>query len=373
MELSSTSTQQRMQTPREPLITWKSFLISFLIILGVFTLISMLVGESTPQRHTAKTRAPIDDQYEYKVVDGNPDAAESILVVPVHGIILTDPTSDSGFFDFLTDEGVTYGYDVKQQLVRAAKDPSIRAVLLDINSPGGTIPGSVAVADGIRQYKELSGNPVYAHITDLGASGGYWAAAAADRITADPGSTTGSIGVIFGPLRFYDRVVSESDFFSSVQTENGISYRFFTAGQFKDSGSPYRRLTEEEERHWQTSVNNEYERFVQHVSKSRKIPRETIIGTIKALAYENARAIQLGLIDAEASRGDAIEELAKAAGLVDYSVIRESERFNFFKDLFGMTHALAAGKGERTTGACSWCNAPLYLYDRTYRLGTQPN
>ncbi|MCX7996591.1 MAG: S49 family peptidase [Patescibacteria group bacterium] len=357
--------QSRPQRP--PLLTFPGFLISFLIILAVYLFFTSITGDQP--RSSAPVRAGVDDSYEYDVIEGKSDAADSILSVPVQGIILTEPTTDAGIFDFLNEEGVTYGYSIKKKLIRAAEDPRIKAVMMEINSPGGTIPGAIAISDGIRYYQETTGNPVYSHITDLGASGAYWAAAETDFISADPGSTTGSIGVIYGPFRYFDGVIAESDFLSGIETENGISYRYFTAGQYKDSGSPYRQLSEEEQRHWQTSVNNEYERFVAHVSKARNLPRDRIVRTIKALAYENTRALELGLIDAEASREDAYKRLAEKAGLVEYNVLQETQRFGFFEKIFGQVRLLVPQPAVQQQKACSWCNAPLYLYDRTFSVG----
>jgi protease-4 len=349
--------------PRIPL-TWKGFLISAVIILVLYLFVRSLVGEKPAEDHSAK---PGTDGYEYTVVEGDDTADASILAVPVSGIILTEPTSDAGIFDFLSEEGVTYGYDVKESLKRAAEDDSIKAVILEINSPGGTIPGSKAISDGVEYYRKATGNPVYAHITDVGASGGYWAAAATDRIYSEIGSEIGSIGVIMGPFKYYDGVMSEGSLFGSVETENGIESRYFTAGQYKDTGSPYRRLSEEEVAHWQRALDNEYARFVAHVATRRGLSEDTIRGTVKALPYETTRALALGLIDGEASREEATNALADAAGLEEYNVIMEDPVMNVFDELFGGVAGMS--RGDRPVAGCSWCGKPLYLYDKTYRIG----
>lgn len=328
--------------------------------------VSSFMKPKKEARDEKETKSTQKTDYEYQVVDGNEDSDTSILVIPIQGVILSERSSDLGFFDFLGEEGVTYGDEVKESLKRAAEDNSIRAILLEINSPGGTIPGAKAITDGVRYYRNSTKHPVYAHITDMGASGGYWAAASTDYIVSEIGSTVGSIGVIMGPFKYYDGLVSEQDFFGGVQTENGITNRYFSAGQYKDTGSPYRKLTEEEERHWQTSLNNEYARFVDYVSQQRGIERDTIINTIKALPYETTRALQLRLIDAEGSQEEALELLAKQAGISDYSVLQESPSFGFFEELFGSVATLVPHKQIRS---CQWCNAPLYMYDRSYTLG----
>ncbi|MFW5703498.1 MAG: S49 family peptidase [Patescibacteria group bacterium] len=366
-------TSDHLKRKRTPLITIKSFLVSFVIILGVYIFVSMLLGNGESKQTTDETIVQNGVTYEYTIIQGDDWSDTSILSIPVTGIILTEQTTDVGFFNFLDEGGVTYGYSVKEELKRAADNPDVRAILLEINSPGGTIGGAKAISDGIRNYQEATGNPVYAHITDLGASGGYWAAASTDLIVADFGSAVGSIGVIQGPFRYYDDVVAEGGIFGGVETAGGIEYRYFTAGEYKDTGSPYRRLTEEEEDHWQTALNNEYELFVEHVSTSRDLSPGFIRERIKALPYETTRALELGLIDAVGSKDEALQQLATAAGLEPgtYNVIQEDIFVDFFSELFGAAGSLAPQpQTESGSRACSWCSKPLYLYDSSFMLTT---
>ncbi len=352
---------------KQPLLTWSSFLISAVIILFIYMLVSAFTGNSKEDKKETQTSGGVD--YSYTVLDGEEDAKASILSVSVRGIILTEPSSDVGFFNFLSEEGVVYGYEVKEQLKRAAKDDSIKGVVLEINSPGGTIPGAVAISDGVAYYREVTGNPVYAHIADMGASGGYWAAASTEYIVSDPGSAIGSIGVILGPFTQYNNVIAESNFLGGVETQGGIDYRYFTGGQYKDSGSPYRPLTPEEERHWQTSVENEYRTFVSYVSASRNLPPEFLINTVKALAYEPQRAIDLQLIDEIGSKESTYNKLAMEQKLEDYNIVGEEEDFGIFSEIFKGAHSLFPMQSVQQIKACNWCNGPLVLYDRSYALG----
>lgn len=367
MESSTSSKPTTPASKKTPILTWQSFLISFGIILVLFLVISSLTGGNKDQKETMVSKT--GETYEYTVLDGDEFSSNSVLVIPVNGVILTEGAGDAGFFDFLSEGGVTYGYDVKEKLKRAAENKDVKAVLLEINSPGGTIGGSKAIADGIEYYRQATGNPVYSHITDVGASGAYWAAATTDMIVAEAGATIGSIGVILGPFSYYDDIIAEGGILGGVETEGGITYRYFSAGQFKDTGSPYRQLTPDEERHWQTAVNNEYELFVDHVSAYRNLSREQIVNDIKALPYENKRALELGLIDASASRDETIEDLAAAAGLEpeDYNVIREDLFVDFFTELFGQVRSLTPHSTAQSK-ACTWCNQPLMLYDSSYSL-----
>ena len=348
---------------KQPALTWKSFGISFIIILVVYVLVSSVLNNPEETTSRKEKAGPLGSkEFQYKVIDGDESSATSILSIPINGIILTDSTADAGFFNFLQEGGATYGYDVKDELKRASKDPSIKAVMLEINSPGGTVSGANAIAEGVAYYRKATGHPVYSHITDLGASGAYWSAASTDYIVSELGSTVGSIGVIMGPFKYYNKVTAESDFGGGVQTEDGIDYNYITAGQYKDTGSPYRKMSDDEQKHWQTAINNEYDVFVNYVSGRRNIPRDTIVNTIKALPYDNKRALELGLIDKEGSKEEAEYLLAEKAGLSDYNVVQEEGSFGFFDNLFSKVTSLQ----PKQTAACRWCNQPLILYDGSY-------
>ncbi len=309
----------------------------------------------------------VGNGYEYTYLRGDELSMNKVLQVSINGVILTEETSVAGPFDFL-EEGVTYGYEVKEQLRRAAKDESIKAVFLTINSPGGTIPGSQAISDGVALYKRETGNPVYAHIRDVGASGGYWAAVSTDKIFADTGSLIGSIGVIMGPFTYYNNPIEEGGLLGGVTTEGGIEHTYITGGEYKDTGSPYRRMTPEERTHWQDSVNNEYSLFVNYVSARRDLTPDYIRTTIKALPYDTIQAKNLGLIDEISSEDIAIEALLDKAGLGnDYQLLEEESKGDFFSDIFGV---ISDRKSPQVTSpnVCSLCNTPLFLYDRTYSL-----
>lgn len=359
---------------KQPLLTLPAFLISLVIIAVVYGFFAALFDSSEKEAETTQTSP--DAEYEYLVVDGDSNAENSFLTIPVSGVILTEAAGDLGFFNFLGEGGVTYGYDVYKQIERAAEDDSIAGIILEINSPGGTIGGARAIADGVEDYREYTGKPVVAHIVDTGASGGYWAAISADRVIADYGSTVGSIGVIMGPFVQYNNVVAEGGILGGVETEGGIEYRYFSAGRYKDTGNPYRDMTPEEERHWQTSLENEYEQFVNYVSTRRSIAPDTIRNQITALPYETERALQLNMIDGIGNKMYAQDVLADLAGLElgDYNMIEEQPFFGFFESLFGVQSLISGMKAQQPAAGprvCDWCNKPMYLYDGGFQIFKQ--
>lgn len=169
----------------------------------------------------------------------------------------------------------------------------------------------------------------------MAASGGYWSALEADEIWADTGSTIGSIGVIFGPFKYYDSVVAEDGgaFLGGVVTENGIQNTYITAGRSKDLGNPYRQLTQEEIASLQNMVNRSYTDFVAKVAVIREIEPAVITGQIGALVYSEQQALELKLIDGVADKHEAYARLAELAQLENYKITRLTPEPSFFNTL----------------------------------------
>lgn len=264
-----------------------------------------------------------------KYVYGKELSKNKILTIPITGVIYGDMDTDGGGSGFFEDTSNTYGYDVKRLLRQAAKDSSIKAVVLEINSPGGTIYGSQAIADAISAYKESTKKPVYAHVTGMAASGAYWAAVGADKIVADLGSIVGSIGVINGGFMVYNNPIALDGGLlgGGVTTKDGIESYYITSGKGKDLGNPYRKPTEEELQVLQTGAENNYKLFVKRVSDRRGIDEEVIRNTIGAYIYDNESAIERKLLDMTGSREFSYAQLAKEANLgTDYQVVSGKER-----------------------------------------------
>lgn len=269
---------------------------------------------------------------DYKYIAGNKESENKFLSIKVTGVILGDKSEQSNPFEAL-NTGVVYGYEIKKELTDAANDKTLKGVILEVNSPGGTIFGSRAIADGVMYYKQKTGKPVITFVSGLAASGGYWASIASDIVVADYGSTIGSIGVLFGPFKYYDKVVSENGgiLTGGVVTQNGIDTTYITAGKSKDIGNPYRQLTIDEIKILQRSVNDEYDNFVGYVSKRRHIPESTIRNQLGALIYDNKMAKENKLIDATMNRDQAYTFLANKAHISEgnYQIISRKNDTNF--------------------------------------------
>ena len=277
--------------------------------------------------------APVDDSPIAITdhIDGVDGAEDLILVIDVEGVILADGGGLGPFGGV-----VAGGNTIKEQLEAAAEDDEIDAVILRLNTPGGSVVGSELITDGVAAV-QAAGKPVIAHVTEISASGGMWAMAPADHIVASNGSLIGSIGVILGPLSRYTDVVAIDGGLlgGGVETTGGIEQFFITAGEGKDAGNPFRDLTPGEQEMFQNLVDGSYDDFVQHVASNRDISPDTIVNTLGAGIFNAGDAVDNGLIDETGNFDRAQEVAAEMAGLAgDYDVREVGEDLGFLGLLF---------------------------------------
>lgn len=308
--------------------------------------------------------AASDDDDDYTFAYGDEGNRNKLLSVPIRGVILGEEPDETSIFGSL---GVVYGYSIKETLREAAKDSSIDGIVLELETPGGTIFGSQAIAAGVREYQERTGKPVLAFVAGISASGGMYSMAGADLILADHGSLLGSIGVTMGAFEYWDGLIATEGglFGGGVTTSGGIEFQPITAGRGKDMGAPYRRLTDEERRVLQQGVDNAYADFVQLVSDGRGIPESDIREKIGALVYDNKTAEDLGLIDGTANRHEAYAEAARLAGLEgdNWQVVREKGGAGIFSGLFGLGRDdKPEATVDSTRGICFPANTILAYY-----------
>ena len=303
----------------------------------------------------------VDDE-DTEFVYGDKGSPNRLLSIPVQGVILGEEPDETSIFG---NPGVVYGYEIKEKLAEAARDDDIDGVILEFETPGGTIFGARAIFDGIREYQEATGKPVLAFVAGLSASGGMYGMAPADLILADHGSLLGSIGVTMGAFEYWDGLIATEGGIlgGGVTTSGGIEFQPITAGRSKDVGAPYRRLTEQERQTLQQSVDDLYADFVALVSETRDIPEATIRNQIGAMVYANKQAEELGLIDGTANRQDAYERAAELAGIADgtWHVVRDSGDISLFGGLLGKSEAEPAESAERS-GICFPAHTALAYY-----------
>ena len=199
---------------------------------------------------------------------------------------------------------------VQEELRKAEKDEHVKGLILRINSPGGTMTASDTLYHEIYEFKMRTKMPVIAAIMDVGASGGYYVALAADTIVATPTSITGSIGVVMLTINA-----------QGLMEKIGVAPLTIKSGPMKDAGSPFRALTPEERAVFQGVIDDMYGRFVRLVAQSRKIPETRVREFADGRIYTPDQALSLGLIDKIAYLGEAVAMARKAAGLEEARVI----------------------------------------------------
>ncbi len=222
---------------------------------------------------------------------------------------LSGPISESLATGLLGGGGITPA-QVEGFLKRAERDSSVKALVLRIDSPGGTVAASQAIAENIKKFKEKTKKPVIVSMGDVAASGGYYISLHADKIIAHAGTTTGSIGVIA-------LLLSVEELLKNL----GIQPEIFKSGKYKDLFRGLRPLTDEERTLLQQYVDEFYEQFVNAVAEGRKLPAEKVRELATGQPYTGSQALQLGLIDQLGSLYDAIQIARDLAGVPEAEVI----------------------------------------------------
>jgi len=232
-------------------------------------------------------------------------AAEKILVMDLSGILTETPTGGS----FSQSENMVAR--IKEELTLAAEDDRIKALVLRINSPGGTVTASDVLHHEIAEFKAKRKVPVVAVLMEVGASGGYYVAAAADRIIAHPTSVTGSVGVIML------RVNAEG-----LLQKIGVEAAAIKSGTKKDIGSPFRPMAEDERALFQGMIDGFQARFLEVVAKGRaSLPAESLKLIADGRVLTGPQALKLGLVDQVGYLDDGIATAKQVAGLADARVV----------------------------------------------------
>ncbi|MQA19480.1 signal peptide peptidase SppA [Rugamonas rivuli] len=236
------------------------------------------------------------------------------------------------------------GGDSTSKLIRAAReDDHIKAVVLRVDSPGG----SAFASELIRRELELTraaGKPVVVSMGNVAASGGYWISMSSDEVIADPNTITGSIGV-FAILPTADKVIDKLGIHTAGQPTTWLG----------DAGNPLRPLDPRFGQVIQGSINHIYAEFTGRAAKARKTTPEKIDAVAQGRVWTGAQAKERGLVDTLGSYGDALKSAAKRAKLADYRVVyieRETSKFDRLVEMVGgsAAHAVAQSVAQ-TLGA----------------------
>lgn len=233
----------------------------------------------------------------------------NVAVIPLHGVIVSEEMP--GFFGSSSVASPTIVEKIKQ----ASEDDSIKAIVLDINSPGGSAVASDEIATALKEANKTT----VAWIREVGASGGYWIASAADHIVANRMSITGSIGVIASYLEF-----------TGLMEKYGVGYERLIAGKHKDIGSPYKELTEEERVLLQGTLDKIHDYFIDEVAKNRDMDEEKVKELATGRIFLGIEALDVGLVDELGDKETVKEYLEQKLG-TKIEFIEMKDKLSFFE------------------------------------------
>ncbi|MBN1979249.1 MAG: signal peptide peptidase SppA [Anaerolineae bacterium] len=218
---------------------------------------------------------------------------------PAVAVIRLNGAITSGSADAFSSAGITPDL-VENQLVQAAGNPDVKAVVLRINSPGGSVVASNQIYHTLREFDK----PIVVWMDETAASGGYYIACGTDYVIAHPDTLTGSIGVI-------SQFINADDLLEEI----GVDVVVITTGPRKDTGGLFRDMTDEERAYWQAIIDEVYDEFVDIVAEERGLAEETVRELADGSVYTGRQALELGLVDAVGLPQDAIAKAAELGGI----------------------------------------------------------
>ena len=203
------------------------------------------------------------------------------------------------------------------------KDVNIKAIILRINSPGGSVAPSQEIYEKVYQLKRDKKKPIVTSVSNIAASGGYYIAIGSDIIVTNPGSIVGSIGVIMSyPIA------------KNLLNNLGIDFNTYKSGEYKDSGSPYRYNTENDDKYFNEVIDDLHSQFMLEVSRQRNISLGQLKEYAQGQIFTGNQAMQIGLVDRIGSFEDALnisKNLANISGDIDL-VYPEYEKYSFLNN-----------------------------------------
>jgi protease-4 len=244
---------------------------------------------------------------EETTVEGQGDA--KVLLLDISGVL-----SDEAVTPILSvgspPPRVPLLVRLREELMKAEKDPKVRALVVRVNSVGGTVTASDIIYRELHLYRERTRLPMVAVLMDVAASGGYYVALAADTIVAHPTTVTGSIGTIMVSVNA-----------QGLLDKIGVAPVTIKSGERKDMGSPFRPLTPEERAIFQSVIDDLHRQFVAKVVERRRMPIETAQRLADGRVYTAEQALAVRLIDQVGYMPDALGLARRAAGLEQARVI----------------------------------------------------
>lgn len=302
------------KTPQRRPWVW---IVGVLLVLGILSVmfagvLGMLLG--------------VEDSATIRTGKGN------VALISIEGTIVSKS-------DGLFAKSYASSTDIVKLIEKADKDKSIKAIALWINSPGGSAVASDEIATAIKQSNKTS----VAIIREMGTSGAYWVASSTDYIIAHRASFTGSIGVIASYIEFAD-----------LLTEYNLTYRRLVSGKHKDMGSPFKKMTEEEQELFQESLDDIHDMFIEVVAENRGLSEESVREVATGRFFTARKAKGYGLIDELGGKEEAKAYLKKELDM-DVKFVEYKKRKSLLSFL-GSTasesfYAMGQGIGDSMVGS----------------------
>ncbi len=195
-----------------------------------------------------------------------------------------------------------------------SENSTVKSILLRVDSPGGGVAASQEIYEEVRSIRDSS-KPIVVSMGSIAASGGYYVSCGATRIVANPGTITGSIGVI---AMFPN--------YSKLMNKLGLEMDVVKSGKYKDSGSPFRKMTEQDKKYFKGVIDDSYGQFLDVVAEQRKLSVEKLKKFADGRVFTGAQALELGLVDTLGSFEDAVRIAAKLGGIKGRPVVIEARK-----------------------------------------------
>lgn len=305
-----------------PTTVLRGMLFAALLVLGTGCISIDLLNGGGPEAELVET-----------VVRG--EDGPKILLIDIDGVI----GGSNEMSSFFGGDDFSMVARVQEVLDRARRDDDVRAILLRIDSPGGTATASEQIYTAIMRFRQERGIPVMAQFLGTAASGGYYIAMSADTIQAHPTTITGSIGVIFSSLSF-----------AGLMEKIGVEDQTVTGGIYKDAGSPFRRLSDVEREQLQLIVDDLHERFREIVALGRpNLPPDQIRTLSEGQIFSASQALSNGLVDQIGTIEDAANTLEERLGIEQSRVISYHRPRQIRRNLYtraAMVPSLSGGASE---------------------------
>jgi protease-4 len=250
-----------------------------------------------------------------------PLTGPAVAIIDVSGAIVYGSAQE---FSLAGGASVAASSNIARLIRQAARDSQVKAIVLRVNSPGGSVIGSDEIYHALKE----SGKPVVAVMGELAASGGYYVSMAAEHIVAHPDTLTGSIGVI-----------SEFTNVEGLYDKLGIKSTVVKSGENKDFGNPTSPFTAEDQKLWQAVIDEAYESFVNIIADNRGMTAEEVKQLADGRVYTGRQALAAKLVDQLGYTQDAIDEAASRGGISGTPRVIEYRRQAPFAELFGVSVA----------------------------------